>query len=80
MLGSHDIYPLLGRQKLRVLGSHDIYAGGLYRIENKCLSKNWMIKRMTPVFGKLCFNDSTVTILWQLLLKIHHLGRHLAAC
>ena len=53
-----------------MLGSRGIYASVLYRAENKCLSKNWMSERMTLVFGKFCFNDSTVTILWQLLLKI----------
>lgn len=33
-----------------------------------------MIKGMTFALEELGFNDNAATILWQLLLKTHHVG------
>ena len=52
------------------------YPSTLYRVENKCSSQDWMIKRTTFVLGELCVNANVATILWQLLLETHHLVRH----
>lgn len=49
------------------------YPSTLYRVENKCSSEDWMVKRTTFVLGELCVNANIAIILWQLLLETHHL-------